>query len=106
MWTRLLRCVMQPAVLALLLALSLPALAQKQRIEKEADIPRFSYRIGEPLERVVRDPALFKQTVDPIRADIEGTLARYDIADKAAERGFLTTLMALDFLLGHYDAAL
>ncbi|MCE4555602.1 S8 family serine peptidase [Roseateles cellulosilyticus] len=95
-----------PAALALLLALSMPASAQKQRIEKEADIPRFSYRIDEPLEKVVRDPVLFKQIATPIRADMEGVLARYDIADKSSERGMLTALMALDFLLGNYDAAL
>jgi hypothetical protein len=95
-----------PTVLALLLALSMPAVAQKQRIEKEADIPRFSYRIAEPLEKVVRDPVLFKQTAAPIRADMEGVLAKFDIADKSSERGMLSALMALDFLLGNYDAAL
>jgi hypothetical protein len=84
----------------------MPAFAQKQRIEKEADIPRFSYRISEPLEKVVRDPVLFKQTAAPIRADMEGVLAKYDIADKSSERGMLNALMALDFLLGNYDAAL
>lgn len=95
-----------PTALAVLLALSLPAFAQKQRIEKEADIPRFTYRIAEPLEKVVRDPVLFKQTAEPIRTDLEGVLAKYDIADKSSERGMLTALMALDFLLGNHDAAL
>jgi hypothetical protein len=100
------RLAVSPTTLALLLALSMPAFAQKQRIEKEADIPRFSYRIAEPLEKVVRDPDLFKQTAAPIRADMEGVLAKYDIADKSSERGMLNALMALDFLLGNYDAAL
>jgi len=92
--------------LALVLTLAMPAFAQKLRIEKEADIPRFSYRIAEPLEKVVRDPVLFKQTVAPIRADMEGVLAKYEIADKSSERGMLSALMAMDFLLGNYDAAL
>lgn len=95
-----------PAALALLLSLSAPAFAQKQRVEKEADLPRFSYRIADPLEKVVRDPVLFKQTVAPMKADIEAVLAKYDIADKSAERGYRSALMALDFLQGDYDAAL
>ncbi|RZL40185.1 MAG: hypothetical protein EOP35_01640 [Rubrivivax sp.] len=101
-----LRHAVRPTALALLLAVAMPAIAQKQRIEKEADIPRFSYRIAEPLEKVVRDPVLFKQTAAPIRADMEGVLGKYEIADKSSERGMLSALMALDFLLGNYDAAL
>jgi len=100
---------LQPTVMALSLSLTiaLPALAaDKQRIEKEADIPRFSYAIKEPLESVVRDKALFARVTEPVRADMQSVLAKYDIADKASQRQYLSTLWQLDFLAGNYDAAL
>ena len=97
----------KPTILAFALALTLPALAaDKQRIEREADIPRFSYTIAEPLETVVRDKAVFAKVTEKMRADMESVLAKYDIADKASQRQYLGTLMLLDFLAGNYDAAL
>lgn len=98
---------LQPTALALVLALTLPILAaDKQRIEKEADIPRFSYPITDPLENVVRDKASFERVIQPVRADMESVLAKYDIADKSSQRQFLSNLAQLDFLSGNYDAAL
>jgi len=84
----------------------IPLAAEKQRIEKEADLPRFSYKISEPLEKIVKDKALFSKTTVKIRADMEGILEKYEIADKASHRQYLETLMCLDFLLGNYDEAL
>lgn len=80
--------------------------ADKQRIDKEADLPRFSYNLAEPLEKIVQDKVLFTKTSLKIRADMEGVLAKYEIADKASQRHYLQTLMMLDFLLGNYDQAL
>ncbi|MFM8824110.1 MAG: hypothetical protein ACKOD8_12405, partial [Limnohabitans sp.] len=91
------------------LALSISAFclaADKQRIEKEADLPRFTYTLSEPLEKIVRDKALFAKTTLKVREDMEGVLAKYDISDKAAHRRYLQTIMLLDFLLGNYDEAL
>jgi subtilisin family serine protease len=92
-----------------LVALSFSAFtlaADKLRIEKEADLPRFTYALTEPLEKIVKDKALFSKTTLKVREDMEGVLAKYDIADKASHRHYLQTLMLLDFLLGHYDEAL
>ena len=98
---------LRPVSLALALALAVPVLAaDKQRIDKEADIPRFSYTIADPLENVVRDKAIFLRVTQPIRSDMESVLAKYDIADKSSERQFLGSLVQLDFLAGNYDAAL
>lgn len=97
----------KPSAVILALTLALPALAaDKQRIDKQADIPRFSYTITEPLESVVRDKATFAKVTAKIRADIESVLAQYDIADKASQRQYLGALVQLDFLAGNYDAAL
>lgn len=49
---------------------------------------------------------LFISTTQKIRADIQSILDQYDIADKASQRQYITTLMSLDFLLGNYDEAL
>ena len=98
---------LKPSMFALSLALALPVLAaDKIRIEKEADIPRFSYTITEPLEKVVRDKVAFAQVMTKIRADMESVLSQYDIADKASQRAYLSALVQLDFLSGNYDAAL
>ncbi len=98
---------LRPSMLALSLALALPAFAaDKIRVDKQADIPRFSYTITDPLEKVVRDKAAFAKATAQIRADMESVLAKYDIADKASQRAYLSTIVQLDFLNGNYDAAL
>ncbi len=98
---------MRLAVLLLSLAVALPALAQtKQRVEKAADLPRFSYKIDGKVEDLVRDEAKFKPFAAQLRRDFESVLARYDIPDKAVERGYLVTLAQLDYLEGRNDAAL
>ena len=80
--------------------------AELKRVEKAADLPTFSYAITDPLEKVVRDPATFVRVTRAIRADIESTLAGYDIADKAAVQNLRNVLMQMDFLAGNYAAAL
>jgi subtilisin family serine protease len=78
----------------------------KKRIEREADIPRFTYKVDGKLEDIVRDDARFRAFAANLRRDTEGILRDYDIADKSAERGLLNILVQLDFLEGNYDAAL
>jgi hypothetical protein len=63
------------SLLALALTFALPALAaEKQRIEKEGDIPRFAYAISDPLESVVRDKALFAKATEKMRTDMESEI--------------------------------
>ena len=81
------------------------ASAQKQRIEKAADLPRFTYKVEGPLENLVSDPQAFARFAAEVRRDTESVLARYDIADRAAQRQLLSVLAQIDFLEGRYDAA-
>jgi len=81
------------------------AASPKQRIEKAADLPRFTYRIEGKLEELVRDQARFRRFAEQVRRDDESVLARYDIADKAAQRQVLSVLAQLDFLDGRFRAA-
>jgi hypothetical protein len=94
------------ALLLLLALLAFGASAQgKKRIEREADLPRFTYKIDGPLEELVRDEAKFKPFAAQLRRDEESVLARYDIADKAVQRQKLGVLAILDFLDGRYADA-
>ncbi|MFN6997528.1 MAG: S8 family serine peptidase [Aquincola tertiaricarbonis] len=78
----------------------------RPRIEKAADLPRFSYEAKGPLEPVVREAERFAPLAAAIRRDTESVLARYDIPDKATQRDLLGLLAALDYLDGRYDQVL
>lgn len=98
---------LKPIVLALvtlLFAAQLSA-AEKKRIDRAADLPRFTYRIEEKLEDLVRDDARFRRFGAQVRRDDEAVLAQYDITDKATRRQLLSVLAELDFLEGHLKAA-
>jgi subtilisin family serine protease len=96
-------------ILLLMLALSLtgPALAQtKKRIEKAADLPRFTYQVDGKVEDLLTDDAKFATFARQLRRDIDSVLAGYEIPDKASERQLLGTLTQLDVLEGRYADAL
>jgi subtilisin family serine protease len=78
----------------------------KKRIDKAADLPRFTYQLDGRLEDMVRDDAKFKPFAAQVRHDLESTLAQYDIEDRAMLRQILTELAQLDMLDSNYDAAL
>src|SRR5689334_11540508 len=92
-------------IVALLLASGAYA-QEKKRIDKAADMPRFTYKVDGKLDEVVRDDAKFKAFAAQLRRDTESVLAQYDIADKAMLRQQLGILVQLDFLEGRYDDAL
>jgi Subtilase family len=77
----------------------------KPRIDKAADLPRFSYRIEGKLEDMVRNAERFAPFAAAVRKDLEGVVNGYDIADKAAQRDLLVTLALLDFLDARYEQA-
>lgn len=86
--------------------LSIAAFAQaKPRIEKAADMPRFSYKIDGPLEGLVKDEKAFGRFAAEVRRDNQSVLDGYEIADKAAHRELLTVLAQIDFLEGRYAEA-
>jgi len=94
------------ACLALALAATTPAAAEKKRVERAADLPRFSYRIEGKLEELVRSPEAFGQLAGPMRRDLQSVIDGHDIADKAYQRRLMSMLAQLDFLEGKYaDAA-
>ncbi|MDP3084218.1 MAG: hypothetical protein Q8N44_11090 [Rubrivivax sp.] len=89
------------------LGMGLDAAAQaKPRIEKAADLPRFSYKVGGRLDDIVRSAERFAPLGAAIRRDTEGVLSSYEIPDKATRRELLTLLAVLDHLGGRHAAAL
>ncbi|MEN9628108.1 MAG: Subtilisin [Pseudomonadota bacterium] len=96
------------ALLALTLCLTLlPASGQtRPRIEKAADLPRFSYRVDGSVEDLVRQADRFTPFAAAVRRDVDSVLSGYDIADKATRRDLLTTLALLDLLDGRPEQAL
>jgi subtilisin family serine protease len=94
-------------VAALSLAVATGAFAQaKKRVDKAADLPRFTYKVEGDLESLVRDEAKFRQFADQVRRDDEAVLAGYDIAEKATERQYLGVLAQVAMLEGRFDDAL
>lgn len=96
---------------ALFFALAIAASATiaqpaKPRIERAADLPRFSYKIDGKLEDVVRNAERFAPFAAAVRRDTESLLSGYDIADKGTRRDLIGTLAALDFLDGRYDSTI
>ncbi|MEF7616144.1 S8 family serine peptidase [Aquincola sp. MAHUQ-54] len=88
------------------LAADAPGAAPRPRIEKAADLPRFSYPVTGRLEEIVRDEARFKPLAAAVRRDTESVLVGYDIPDKATRRDLLGLLAVLDYLDGRYDSVL
>jgi hypothetical protein len=97
------------AVVALSLSFSVPLAAQtapaRPRIEKAADLPRFTYKLDAKAEEVVRSKERFTPFAAQVRRDVESVLAGYEIPDKSTQRDLLGQLAALDFLDGQYDRA-
>jgi len=90
----------------LALSLSTAAFAQaKKRIEKAADMPRFTYKIDGKLDDLVRDEKAFGRFAAEVRRDNQSVLDGYEIADKAAHRDLLNVQAQIDFLEGRYTEA-
>ena len=89
------------------LCLTTTAWAQnKPRIEKAADLPRFSYKVDGPLEDIVRAADKFAPLAAAVRRDTQGVLDKYEIPDRATRRSLITLTALLDYLDGRYDDAL
>lgn len=78
----------------------------KPRIEKAADLPRFTYKVQGPLEDIVRSADKFAPLAAAVRRDTQGVLDKYEIPDRATKRGLVTLVAILDYLDGRYDDAL
>lgn len=88
-----------------LLPVLLFAQAPKKKITRAADVPVFQYSISGKVEDLVRSEQDFRPFAAQVRKNVESVLRDYEIDDAATKRGLLATLVALDILEGHDDAA-
>lgn len=79
---------------------------ERPRIEKAADLPRFTYPLKGSLENLVRNDAAFAAFAVQLRSDLESVLGKYEIADKSMQRQMLGTLLQIDMLENKDAAAL
>jgi len=78
----------------------------KKPVKTAEDLPRFTYQVNQaPSALLNADDADFDRFAAPVRADLEKTLAEYDIQDHATLRDLLTTELDFQLLSGKQDAA-
>jgi subtilisin family serine protease len=99
------RMVVLAAVTAAALLAS-PSWAQLKRVERSADLPRFSYPVTGDVEALARDPRKFDEFANQVYADAGNVLATHDIAELATRRSIMGILMQIDMLQGRWDQAL
>ena len=95
------------AAAALVLAASATAAVradQKIPVRSQNDLPRYTYPVtGTPSALLQSDPATFAAFAAKVDADVESTLARYDIQDRSTLSALLGEELVLD-ALAHRDA--
>ena len=86
-----------------------PARAQdvpKKPITSANDLPRFTYPVTDTASALLTaDAATFNAFGAKVRADIDRTLATYDIQDRSTLRGLLTEKLDLQLMAGDDDAS-
>ena len=82
------------------------ASSAKPRIDKAADLPRFTYPVKGKVEDLVRSPQAFAGFAAAVQRDTEAVLNGYEIADQGMRRDLMTQLAVLDYLAGRYGQSL
>ncbi|MGB7760758.1 MAG: S8 family serine peptidase, partial [Bryobacteraceae bacterium] len=77
----------------------------KKKITRAADVPVFQYSITGKVEDLVRSEQAFRPFAAQVRTNVESVLRDYEIDDASTKRGLLVTLVALEILEGHDEAA-
>ena len=78
----------------------------KPRIDKAADLPRFTYPVKSKVEDLVRSPQAFAGFAAAVQRDTEAVLNGYEISDQGMRRDLMTQLAVLDYLAGRYGQSL
>lgn len=93
-----------PTILRVIVAVVLPMIAfgqpAKKTITREADVPRFQYAVGGPVEDLIKSEATFRPFAARVRQNVESVLRDFDIEDAATRRSLLSTIASLDLLEG------
>ena len=88
-------------------AASAQVLSAKKKVVSDADLPRYSYPVtGTASSLLLADDATFDKLTRKLGADVDATLANYDIADKATLRKLLGAKEDVQVLHGDLRGAL
>jgi hypothetical protein len=80
--------------------------ASRPRIDRADQLPAHRYPVTGDVGRLVIDGAAFAELARPLRADVEGELAQFDIRDPDSLKDRLFILALLDALDEHWSEAL
>jgi subtilisin family serine protease len=96
-----------PCVSTTAFAQASPPASGKILVKTQDDLPRFTYPItGTASALLTADDATFLALARKVGADVDGVLAKYDIADHATLRGLLAERETIQMLTGDYNGAL
>jgi subtilisin family serine protease len=98
-------CVLISWLLVFLLLSVVTAEVTKKRITNIDDLPRYSYDIETTVSALLDDDAAFAAFAAQVGADVEKSLAEYDIEDKTTACSYYATLFDIAVLDREYDEA-
>src|SRR5258708_22053762 len=79
----------------------------KKKVASDADLPRYSYPVtGTASDLLLSDDATFDPFTRKVGADVDATLANYEIEDKATLRKLLGAKLDVQMLSGDRQGAL
>jgi subtilisin family serine protease len=95
------------AVAFFLAALSLPGFAaEKIKITKADDLPRYTYKIDMKATAFIEDSAAYMKLAHDVQKDLLADLDKYDIQDNSTLQGYYAALGTVALLDGKYDVYL
>ncbi len=96
-------CILGGALLLLVISAGIGAAAEKIKIEKLDDLPRYVYTININAADLSRDEAALTKLIKEVKADLESDLETYDIQDKTTIKSYYGNLGIIAMLEGRYD---
>lgn len=100
------RALLSWLLVLLLLSAGTAEAVNKKKITNIDDLPRYSYDVETTVSALLKDDAAFEIFADQVGADVERTLAEYDIEDKTTLIGYHATLFDIAMLDREYGDAL
>lgn len=90
----------------LLTAFAACSAADKIKITKLDDLPRYTYKIAGTAVDFLTNDAAIMTLADEVKRDLESDLAKFDIEDKTTVQGYYSALGNIALLKGDYDTYL
>src|ERR1019366_1779130 len=104
---RPLTALLAPWLLLLAAPLCYSQAPAKKKVSSQSDLPRHSYVVAGLASEVVQaDDATFGAFASKVGADTEADLGGYDIQDRSALRGLLSTRLNVQIMSGEYRSGL